>query len=118
MNGINKVILLGTLGNDPQAYTSRDGKSYSALSIATNKKWKSQTGSTEEKTDWHRVTVWGKQGELCRKYLSKGSRVYVEGTLATSESEEDGKKSWRTFIRAEDVTFLSARKESQTISPD
>ena len=107
MNGVNKVILLGTLGRDPQGYTSREGKPYASLSLATNRIWKDKTGEKAEKTDWHRVTVWGRKAELCQQFLKKGSGVYVEGYLSTAETEDaEGKKRWNTFINADDVTFL------------
>ena len=113
MNGVNKVILLGTLGKDPQGYTSKDGKTYAALSLATNRTWKDKDGEKGEKTEWHRVTVWGKRAELCQQFLKKGSGVYIEGYLATAEIEDpEGKKRWNTYINADQVTFLPSTARS------
>ena len=107
MNGLNKVIIFGFLGSDPRSQTSKDGKPYTALSLATNRAWRNKEGLLEKKTDWHRVTVWGKQASICQQHLKKGSPVCVEGYLSTYELEENGQKRWLTSITAEDVNFLS-----------
>jgi single-strand DNA-binding protein len=111
MNGVNKVILVGTLGSDPRNLTSRDGKSFTSLSLATNRFWKNKEGTVERHTDWHRVMVWGKKGVICQEYLKKGSPVCIEGYLSTYETEEDGKKKFNTSVTAEDINFLPSRKE-------
>jgi len=107
MNGVNKVMILGRLGQDPQDLTTRDGKPYSRLSLATNYYLRNEEGRAEKKTEWHRVTVFGKKAELCKQFLKKGSPVFVEGYLSTYETEDDaGNKKWHTSITANDVTFL------------
>ncbi|MDZ4678082.1 MAG: single-stranded DNA-binding protein [Oligoflexia bacterium] len=113
MNGLNKVIIVGTLGADPGNFTSRDGKPYTALSLATNRYWKTKEGVTERRTDWHRVSVWGKKALLCQEYLKKGASVCVEGFLSSYEVEEEGKKRWQTGISADEVHFLS-KKTAET----
>jgi single-strand DNA-binding protein len=114
MNGLNKVILLGTLGQDPKPHTSREGKSYTTLNLATNRSWKNNDGKYEKKTDWHQVHVWGKQGLVCQENLKKGNSVAIEGYISTISSEEDGKRRWSTFITANDVNFISNKNDSST----
>jgi single-strand DNA-binding protein len=111
MNGLNKVIIVGTLGSDPQDVQSRGGKNYTALSLATNRYWRNKEGNLERRTDWHRVTVWGKKATLCQENLKKGNPVCIEGYLSTFEVEEEGKKKLLTSITADEVTFLPANKE-------
>jgi single-strand DNA-binding protein len=112
MQGINKVILVGTLGQDPKLNVSREGKNYVTLSLATNRKWKNADGKLEERTDWHRVNVWGKTGAICQEYLKKGQPVCVEGYISTTETNEGGERKWFTFITANEINFLPTRKES------
>jgi single-strand DNA-binding protein len=111
MNGLNKVILVGTLGQDPKANTTQTGKSYTSLSLATNRHWKNDDGKEIEATDWHRVHVWGKQGILCQRFLKKGNPVCVEGRITTTHHEDNGQKKYFTFITADEVNFLPARRE-------
>jgi single-strand DNA-binding protein len=110
MNGVNKVILVGTLGHDPAPNTSREGKDYTSLSLATNRYWRNKNGDLERRTDWHRVMVWGKKATLCQEYLKKGAPVAVEGFLSSFEVEEDGKRRWITSVTASDVEFLPSAK--------
>lgn len=107
MQGFNKVIIVGTLGADPQIFKSREGKDFAALSLATNRWWRNKEGNIERRTDWHRVTVWGKKASICQSHLKKGSTVCVEGYLSTFEVEEDGKTKRNTLITAEEVNFLT-----------
>jgi single-strand DNA-binding protein len=107
MNGINKVFLIGTLGKDPKPQVSREGKNYVTLSLATNRSWTSGEGERKNKTEWHRVTVFGRQGENCREYLRKGNPVCVEGYISTyTYNDDNGQRRWVTSITAEDVNFL------------
>jgi single-strand DNA-binding protein len=111
MNGLNKVIIVGTLGSDPRLCTAKDGKGFTALSLATNRYWKNKEGTVERRTDWHSVTVWGKKGTLCQEHLKKGNPVCIEGYLTTYESEDEGgKKRYVTSITAEDVNFLPKKE--------
>src|SRR4051812_43406379 len=106
MNGLNKVIIVGTLGSDPKSLTSREGKGFASLSLATNRFWRTKDGVLERRTDWHRVNVFGKKAEICLGNLKKGYSVCVEGFLSTYETEEEGKRKWQTSVTAEEVNFL------------
>jgi single-strand DNA-binding protein len=107
MGSVNKVILVGNLGADPELKYTPSNRPVCNLSIATNEVWKDKTGQKQEKTEWHRVNVWGEQAEHCSKYLAKGRSVYVEGRLQTrSWDDKDGKKRYSTEVVAERVVFL------------
>ena len=113
MAGINKVIIIGNLGQDPELRTTGGGVAICRLSVATTQTWiNKQTNEKQSETEWHRITVWGKQGENCAKYLSKGRQVYVEGRLRTSSYEKEGVKRWSTEIVAEQVQFLGAKGDA------
>lgn len=110
MAGVNKVIIIGNLGRDPELKTREGGQSVCRLNVATTRRWTNkQTNEKMEETEWHRISVWGKQAENCDKYLSKGKQVYVEGRLRTSSYEKEGQKHWSTEIVADDVQFLGGR---------
>lgn len=113
MAGINKVILIGHLGRDPELRYMQNGSPVASLNIATSRRWKNkQTNEMVEETEWHRVSVFGVQAEHCSNYLSKGRMVYVEGRLKTrSYDDKDGVKKYSTEIIAEDVQFLGGRGE-------
>ncbi len=113
MSSVNKVILIGNLGKDPEVRFTSGGQAVCQFSIATSEKWKNKTTSEwEERTEWHNIVVWGKQAELCKEYLSKGRTVYVEGRLQTrSWDDKEGKKRYTTEIVATTVRFLGGRKE-------
>jgi single-strand DNA-binding protein len=107
MGSVNKVILVGNLGSDPELKYTPSNRPVCNLSVATNEVWKDKNGQKQEKTEWHRVNVWGEQAEHCSKYLSKGRMVYVEGRLQTrSWDDKEGKKRYSTEIVADRVTFL------------
>jgi single-strand DNA-binding protein len=111
MAGINKVILIGNLGRDPELRYTQGGTAVATLNLATTRSYTKQ-GSNErvEETEWHRVTVWGKTAEFCNQYLSKGRQVYVEGRLQTrSYEDKDGIKRYSTDVVAETVQFLGGR---------
>ena len=116
MAGVNKVILVGRLGNDPEVRYTQDGSAVASFSIATSDEWKDkETGDKKERTEWHRIVAWRKLGEICGEYLSKGRQVYVEGKLQTRSWEKDGVTRYTTEIVASDVQFLGGR-ESGTAS--
>lgn len=97
--GVNKVILVGTLGQDPDARYLPNGNAVTTISMATSEKWTDkQTGQPVEKTEWHRVCLFGKVAEVAAKYLRKGSQAYIEGKLRTREWEKDGVKRYTTEI--------------------
>lgn len=115
---VNKVILLGRLGAEPDSKALEGDNFVTNLSLATNKKWKDKDGNMQEKTEWHRVAVWGRQAENCAKYLKKGSQVYVEGEIQTEVYEKDGEKKYATKIKANSVTFISTDKGSKSESSE
>lgn len=99
MNGINKVIILGTLGRDPEIKYTADGRPIANLSVATSEKWKDKSGNKQERTEWHRVVIFGKLAEIAGEYLSKGSTVYFEGKLQTRKWQgQDGQDRYTTEI--------------------
>jgi single-strand DNA-binding protein len=110
-SGVNKVILVGHLGADPDMRHTQSGAGVCELRVATNETWNDKSGQRQERTEWHRVVVWGKLAELCSKFLSKGRLVYVEGRLRTrSWDDKDGNKRYTTEIVANDVQFLGGRE--------
>jgi single-strand DNA-binding protein len=115
---INKVILLGNLGSDPEL-RNVGSSSVCDLSLATTSKWTAKDGSHKADTQWHRVVVWGKQAESCKEYLSKGRQIYVEGHLQTRQWEDrDGNKRYTTEVVAETVKFLGGgRDRAPTADP-
>jgi single-strand DNA-binding protein len=107
MSGVNKVIIVGRLGADPEVKTVSNGNTVTRLSVATSENWNDKDGQKQERTEWHRVVVWGKLAELCGKYLSKGRQVYLEGRLQTrSWEDQQGQKRYTTEIVANTVQFL------------
>lgn len=108
MSGVNKVILVGRLGADPEVKAIGSGSTVARLNIATSESWV-KDGNRQERTEWHRVTVWGKLAEICGKHLAKGRQVYVEGKLQTRQWEDQqGQKRYTTEIVASTVQFLGA----------
>jgi len=121
MQGVNKVIILGTVGKDPIFRYTAGGKGVANFSLATNEEW--GTGEAKEKrTEWHSIVVWGKAAEYVGSYIVKGCKVYVEGKLQTrSYEDKDGKKVWKTEINAFTVQSILAKKkdeEPHAIQPD
>ena len=111
MAGINKVILVGRLGQDPEMRYFADGTAVANFSIATSDEWKDkETGEKREKTEWHRIVVFRKLAEICGKYLSKGRQVYIEGKLQTRSWEKDGVTRYTTEIVANDMQMLGGRE--------
>lgn len=105
--GVNKVILIGNLGADPELRYTSGGSAVADLRLATSRKYTTKDGNSKEDTQWHRIVVWGKQAEHCKEYLSKGRQVYVEGRLQTRQWEDrDGNKRYTTEVVAERVQFL------------
>lgn len=113
MPSINKAIILGYLGQDPEIKYTNQGDAVCNFSIATSEKWKDKDGKQAEKTEWHKIIVWKKLAEICSQYLSKGSLVYVEGRIQTRKwQDKNGQDKQSTEIIAKDVTFLSSKKDS------
>ncbi|MCZ6502861.1 MAG: single-stranded DNA-binding protein [Gammaproteobacteria bacterium] len=108
--GINKVILVGNLGNDPETRYMPDGGAVTNISIATSKSWKDKnSGEQREKTEWHRVVCFRRLGEIAAEYLKKGSKVYIEGELQTRQWEKEGQKHYTTEIIAREMQMLDSR---------
>lgn len=105
--GVNKVILVGHLGADPEVRYTQGGAPVASLRLATSESWKNKNGQKEEKTEWHRVVAWGKLAELASQYLSKGRQIYVEGRIQTrSWDDKEGQKRYTTEIVANNIQFL------------
>ena len=108
-SSLNKILLIGHLGKDPEVRSTQNGTEVCNFSMATSERWKDkQSGEWTEKTEWHRVVVWGSKAGPCGQYLSKGSQVYVEGKIETRKwTDRDGQERWSTEIVAQRVLFLS-----------
>ena len=109
MAGVNKAIILGHLGRDPELKYLQSGQPSCKLNIATSRRYTNKNNEPVEETEWHRVTVWGKQAEHCNNFLTKGRQVYVEGRLRTSSYDKDGQKHYTTEIVADTVQFIGGR---------
>lgn len=115
MSGINKVILIGNVGSDPEVRTFDNGGQVANISLATSENVKTKGGDYEERTEWHRVSVFGKAANFVAGYVAKGDKLYVEGSLQTRSYEKDGETRYVTEIRAYKVEALSsAQKEVAT----
>uniref|UniRef100_UPI00405713B1 single-stranded DNA-binding protein n=1 Tax=Candidatus Electronema sp. TaxID=2698783 RepID=UPI00405713B1 len=107
---INKVILIGNLGGDPELKYVQDGTAVATFNVATSERWKGQDGQMKEQTEWHRVVAWRRLAETCNEYLHKGSKVYIEGKLQTRKwQDKDGHDRWTTEVVARDVQFLTPK---------
>jgi single-strand DNA-binding protein len=111
MAGVNKAILIGNLGRDPEVRYTQEGAAVATFSIATSEEWKDRnTGEKRERTEWHRIVAWRRLGEICGEYLSKGRQVYIEGRIQTREWEDkDGIKRYTTEIVADKMQMLGPR---------
>lgn len=117
IQNLNKVQLLGNLGARPELQNTKNGVSFTHLSIATNHSVKNPQGGFDEKTYWHRVLVWNKRAELCCRYLDKGSRVFVEGQLRPgSYTDKTGNERYSNDIIADDIKFLGHNTEKKSIA--
>ena len=110
MASVNKVIILGNLGRDPEARYTQGGTAVCQLNVATTRTYTNKQNDRVEETEWHRVVVWGKQAEACSTYLAKGRQVYIEGRLQTRSYEDnDGVKRYATEVVADVVQFIGGR---------
>jgi single-strand DNA-binding protein len=118
MLGVNKVILMGNLGKDPELRYTPTGQATASFSLATTEKWTDKNGQRQERTEWHNIVAWAKTAELANQYLKKGSPAYIEGKISyRSWDDKDGNKKYKTEIIASQIHFLSsgaggAQKES------
>ena len=116
---VNKVILIGNLGRDPELRNTPSGQTIAKFSVATTRKWRNRDGERQEQTEWHNIVCWGRQAEVAGQYLSKGRQVYVEGRLQTDswEDRETGKKMYRTEIVCDNFQMLGSRGDSMSGPP-
>jgi single-strand DNA-binding protein len=116
-SGVNKVILIGRLGGDPEVRYTTNGGAVANFNMATNESWTDKNGQKQERTEWHKVVVWGKLGELCGQYLTKGRQAFIEGRLQTREwNDKEGNKRYTTEIVAQNVQFLGGPGERPSAS--
>jgi len=110
---INKVILIGNLGKDPEVKYTPSGTPVAKFSLATNEKYKDKGGEWQERTEWHNIVAWQRLAEIVGEYVKKGSKIYIEGRITTSswEDKQSGEKKYRTEIVANDLVLLSGRGE-------
>ena len=107
MASVNKVVLIGNLGKDPEIRYTQGGDPIANFSLATSEAWTDKSGQKQERTEWHNVVVWGKQAETCGQYLAKGRQVYVEGSIRTRQyDDKDGNRRYMTEVIAQRVQFL------------
>ncbi|HTM57487.1 MAG TPA: single-stranded DNA-binding protein [Candidatus Udaeobacter sp.] len=125
MSGVNKVILIGNLGANPEMRFTQGGQAVANLRLATTEKWTDKSGQKQEATEWHRVVVWGKQAEIVGQYLTKGRQVFIEGSIRTRQwQDQQGQKRFTTEIVARNVQMLGSRTEragddvAATVPPD
>jgi len=110
MSSLNKAMIIGRLGQDPEVRYTQSNTAVATLNIATNERFKDRNGEFQERTEWHRVVAWGRTAEICQEYLKKGSQVYIEGPIQTREWEDkDGQKRYTTEIKALTLTMLDSR---------
>lgn len=112
MSSVNKVILVGRLGKDPEAKTFADGGMVTNFSLATSERWKDKQGEQQEKTEWHRIAMFGKVAEIAEKYLQKGSLVYIEGKLQTRKwTDKDGVERYSTEVIGDRMQMLGSKPD-------
>ncbi len=115
--GINKVILVGHLGRDPEIHTFNDGTKKASFSLATTESYKNRDGQKVDQTEWHNVVLWRGLAEVAEKYLHKGDLVYLEGKIKRREYEENGQKKYFFDIQCDTMSMLSGKKDAPTAGP-
>ena len=109
MAGVNKVILVGNLGRDPELRRTQSGSSVASFSLATTERWSDKSGERKDRTEWHNIVAWGKLADLANQYLKKGRSVYIEGRITNrSWDDKDGNKRYKTEIVANQIQFLGS----------
>ena len=112
MSTVNKVILVGRLGRDPEVRYTPNGQAVANFSVATDESWKDKSGEKQQRTEWHNIVVWGKLAEICGQYLNKGKLVYLEGRLQTREwDDREGVKRKTTEVIVSDMVMLGSKGE-------
>jgi single-strand DNA-binding protein len=108
---VNKVILIGNLGRDPEVRSTPSGQPVASFTLATSRRWKDKSGQRQEQTEWHQIVVWGKQAEIAGQYLTKGKQIYLEGRLQTRswDDRQSGEKRYRTEVVCDNFQMLGSR---------
>jgi len=108
---VNKVILIGNLGRDPEVRSTPSGQPNAKFTLATSRRWRDKNGQKQEQTEWHQIVVWGKQAEIAGQYLTKGKQIYLEGRIQTSswDDKQTGEKKYRTEIICDNFQMLGSR---------
>lgn len=117
MGSVNKVILVGNLGRDAEVKVTASGQSVASFSIATTETW-TKDGEKKEKTEWHRIVLWGRQADTLQPYLTKGKQIYVEGRLETRNWEKDGQKHYTTEVKADRIVLLGGGRGGERSAGD
>ncbi len=117
MKSVNRVILLGNLGKDPEVKRTPSGTAVARIALATNERFKDKAGQWQDKTEWHNVVLWKRLAEIAGEYLKKGTKVYIEGRLETRPWEKDGETRYTTSIVASDVVLLGRAAEKTEAQP-
>jgi single-strand DNA-binding protein len=115
---LNKVLLIGNLGRDPEMRSLPSGQPVANFSLATSRRWKDRDGNKKEDTEWHNIVVFGKQAEIAGQYLNKGKQVYIEGRIQTRNWEKDGVKHYRTEIICDNFQMLGGGGRGASQAPD
>lgn len=108
---VNKVILIGNLGRDPEVRSTTSGQPVASFTLATSRRWRDKNGQKQEQTEWHNIVVWGKQAEIAGQYLTKGKQVFIEGRLQTRswDDRQSGEKKYRTEVVCDNFQMLGGR---------
>ncbi|HEX7185135.1 MAG TPA: single-stranded DNA-binding protein [Thermoanaerobaculia bacterium] len=108
---VNKVILIGNLGRDPEVRSTPSGQPVASFTLATNRRWRDKNGNRQDETEWHSIVVWGKQAEIAGQYLKKGKQIYLEGRIQTRswDDKQSGEKKYRTEIICENFQMLGQK---------
>ena len=115
---VNKVILIGNLGKDPELRYTPGGKAVASFSLATSERWTNQEGQKQENTTWHNIVAWGKQAEVMKEYLHKGKQVYIEGRISNrSYDDKEGNKKYISEVVVQNFTFLGSRDSGSKGAP-
>ena len=118
ISSMNKVILIGRLGGDPELKYTPNGTAQAKINLATSERWKDNDGNNQEKTEWHRIITWRRQAEFAGEWLKKGQLVCVEGKLQTRSWEQDGQKKYMTEVVADNITMLGSKGDAGGKSSD
>ena len=111
---VNKVILVGNLGRDPELRSTTSGQQVASFSLATNRRWKDRDGNRQDQTEWHNIVCWGRQAEVAAQYLTKGKQIYIEGRIQQSswDDRQTGEKRYKTEIVCENFQMMGSRSDS------